>query len=107
MNTTISLKISCPLCQTVFPKFSKMVFTTLEDVNVYVNSRCKRCKAQLHQSYWIAHSADNEWWFCIGNRDDINHPVATISGMISTNGFLDYVKLSHWDKQRLLVIRNN
>ena len=104
----ISLRVSCGICGTAFPKYSKkLVFSSLEEINIHIDDMCQSCKSQINQSYWIDKGADDELRVCIGNREDINHPITTVSGTITTNGALDPIKLQRWEKQGLLVIRND
>lgn len=102
--TGITLRISCSLCGETNPKNSKMIFNSLEDIEIHISQKCTRCKAQINQWYWTEIGADKELRLCIGNREDSHHPIATLSGTLTTNGEFDPLKFKHWVNNGIRMI---
>ncbi len=100
----IYIRVSCPLCRLANEKFSNKIFNSLEDIQLQAKYVCK-CKASINQWYWTERGADNELRICIGNRENTQHPIATLSGTITTAGILDSNKLERFqDKGFELII---
>lgn len=99
-NKPVAVKISCPFCGYVFREFSKLIYNIrLEEVDFELRKICPKCKMSINQRYWTEKGADGEIMLCIGNRDDLSHPVATSSGKITRSGILDPEGYELFEKQ--------
>lgn len=101
-NVLVAVKISCPLCSTVFPDISKRTFNiALEPIDTLLKKKCDECGGYINQRYWSEKGTDGETRLCIGNKDDATKPITTLSGILTTDGRLDPQKLKIFKRQGL------
>ena len=99
----ISLSVVCPFCRKRFPKQSDMIFTSLEQIKIQLPDHCERCKFKINQWFWGEKGADGNIRICAGNLDDVRHPIATISGVIASNGIINKDNLKKFAKLGLKI----
>ena len=103
-NLMGSVKVFCPGCKRISKMDSEKIYNIgIEDFDFVVNGKCKNsaCQLTINEHVWTETGADGEKRLCIGNRDNIDHPVATASGVFTTNGKLDENKV-----KKLFTLKN-
>lgn len=101
-NIIVAVKVSCPLCSKSFPDISKQIFNIAHEyIDILLKKNCLQCGGYINQRYWSIKEADGETRLYIGNRDDTNRPITTLSGILTTGGMLDPQKLKIFKRQGL------